>query len=178
MQAHRQPVIARLVIGPNASLSEAGSWAVMGLMCAVGLGIAAGFAARGYWPILPFAGLELAALGAALWIGQRRNRYREVISFTESMVRVERGLVGQGAHAVVELPRAWARASLAAGPNRHSPTRLGLDYCGQRVIIGRCLTDEERDGLAARIRELLRPAPAAVPARSPKPASAELSLGE
>src|SRR5262245_44660681 len=83
MQAPQKPVIARVVIGPNASLSEAQAWAFMGWMCAVGFGIAAVFAARGYWPILPFAGLELAALGAALWVTQRRNRYREVISVTD-----------------------------------------------------------------------------------------------
>lgn len=152
------PVVTRLVIGPNASLGPRQAWGFMGLICAVGLGIAAMFAVRGFWPILPFAGLELAALGAALWVTQRRNRYREVLSFGENSIRIEFGLVGAGAYASVELPRAWTRVSLCRGPHLTSPTSLGLEYCGQRVELGRCLTDEERSRLCARIRELLRPA--------------------
>ena len=164
------PVITRLVIGPNASLSVAQAWGFMGLMCAVGLGIAAAFAARGLWPILPFAGLELAALGAALWVTQRRNRYREVISFTDTSIQIEFGTLGQGAYATAELPRAWTRVSVVAGPYRNSPTRLCLDYAGQRITIGRCLTDEERERLGARIRQLLRPGWQT--ARTPDPALA------
>jgi uncharacterized membrane protein len=173
MQAQENPVITRLVIGPNASLSGAGAWGFLGLMAVVALGIAAVFAARGYWPILPFAGLELVALGAALWVTQRRNRYREVLSFTESVIRIEFGVVGQGAYATAELPRAWTKVSVSTGPYRTSPTRLGLDYCGQRITIGRCLTDEERERLAMRIRELLRPG-----WRTSATPEKELSLGE
>lgn len=170
MQARHKPVITRLVIGPNASLSAAGAWGFLGVMAAVALGIATVFAMRGFWPILPFAGLELAALGLALWVTQRRNRYREVISVSEESLRLDIGMVGQGALASVEMPRAWARVRIVDGPYRNSPTQLTLEYCGQRVTIGRCLTDEERGRLAARIRELLRPAWRAAPA--------ELSLGE
>jgi uncharacterized membrane protein len=169
------PVVTRLVIGPNASLSGAQAWGFLGLMALVGLGIAAMFAARGYWPILPFAGLELVALGAALWVTQRRNRYREVLSFTESAIRIEFGVIGHGAYATAELPRAWTKVSVCTGPYATSPSRLGLDYCGQRITIGRCLTDEERERLASRIRELLRPARVASRAAAPEK---ELSLGE
>ncbi|HZP12079.1 MAG TPA: DUF2244 domain-containing protein [Nevskiaceae bacterium] len=167
-------MITRLVIGPNASLSGAQAWGFLGVTALIALGTAAMFALRGYWPILPFAGLELVALGAALWVTQRRNRYREVLSFTESVIRIEFGLIGQGASASAELPRAWTKVTLAGGPHRNDPTRLGLDYCGQRITIGRCLTDDDRERLAARIRELLRPAWQASRAA---PAE-ELTLGE
>src|SRR5262249_191277 len=153
-----------VVIGPNASLSQAQAWAFMGWMCVVGFGIAAVFAVKGFWPILPFAGLELAALGAALWVTQRRNRYREVISVTEDQVRGDIGMIGQGSLAGVEMPRAWTQVRVADGPHRNSPTRLTLEYCGQRVAIGACLTDEERSRLAVRLREMLRPAWRGAPA--------------
>ena len=175
MPAHENPVITRLVIGPNASLSGAQAWGFLGVTALVGLGTAALFASRGYWPILPFAGLELVALGAALWVTQRRNRYREVLSFTESVIHIEFGVMGQGAQAFAELPRAWTRVSVSSGPYPTSPTRLGLDHCGQRITIGRCLTDDERERLAMRIRELLRPAWQAPRAAAPEK---ELSLGE
>lgn len=147
----------RLVIGPNASLSVQDAWAVMAFMSLLGLGIAGLFALRGYWPILPFAGLELAALGAALWVSVRRNRYREVIRFEDARIRLEFGLVGRGVLTAIEWPRAWTRVSLRRDESRQGPTVLALDYAGQRVAIGRCLTDAERERLAARLRELLRP---------------------
>lgn len=152
------PPNTRLIIGPNASLSERQACLFMGWMAALGLGIAGLLTAMGYWPVLPFAGLELGALGAALWVSVRRNRYREVLGFEEDRVCIEFGLAGRGAQARLELPRAWTRVSLEYGEHRNDPTRLLLAYGAQRVEIGRCLTDEEREALLSRIRELLRPA--------------------
>jgi uncharacterized membrane protein len=149
---------SRFVIGPNASLSERGAWAFMGLCSVVALGIAVWFVIHGLWMILPFAGLELAALGAALWVAQRRNRYREVVEFRESSVAVEFGVLGRGAGTRLEFPRAWVRCELERGRWRHEPGRLRLGCSGQWIEIGRCLTDDEREELALRFRELLRPA--------------------
>ena len=72
------PVDTRLVIGPNASLTDRQALVFFAGMCGVCLTIAAVFAGVGLWPVLPFAGLELAALAAALWVVVQRNRYREV----------------------------------------------------------------------------------------------------
>jgi len=163
MQAFPKPLITRLVIGPNASLSEGQAWIFLATMAAVAFGIAAVFASRGFWPILPFAGLEIGALGLALWVTQRRNRYREVISVTDAEIVIDVGLVGQGAQTRIEMPRAWASVRIEPGPYRNSSTQLSLEYCGQRVRIGACLTDEERARLAQRLRELLRPAWRAAP---------------
>lgn len=53
------------------SISPAGLLGVfLGLAC-VTLGIGAGFAALGAWPVLPFAGLEVLVLGAAFVLHAR-----------------------------------------------------------------------------------------------------------
>lgn len=155
-------VQTRLVIGPNASLSVAQAWVFMGLTSVLGLGIAGMFAFLGFWPILPFAGLELAALGLALWLALRRNRYREVVVFGGTWVRVEYGLAGEGAKITVEWPRAWVRVRLESvrAPGQ-GPTRLSLNYAGRQAVIGDCLTDAERERLATRLRELLSPSASA-----------------
>ncbi|MFT4045555.1 MAG: DUF2244 domain-containing protein [Solimonas sp.] len=145
------------MIGPNASLTLGQAWLSFGLMAATGLGIAGLMAARGLWPILPFAGLELAALGAALFVSVRRNAYREVIRLAGDAVHIEFGMLGRGASAIVTLSRGWTRAELEAGAHRHAPSRLLLCSAGQRVEIGRCLTEEEREQLYRRLRELLLP---------------------
>lgn len=152
------PVNTRLVIGPNASLTPRQAAWFMASLGVPGLGIAGVFAAQGFWPIFPFAGLELSALGAALWVALRRNRYREVLSFEAGQLVMEFGTLGVGAQRRVTWPRAWTQAVLEQGRHRNDPLRLWLVYAGRRVEIGRCLTDEERARLRERIRELLQPA--------------------
>lgn len=148
------PVDARLVIGPNASMSARQAWAVGWWVGGVSLAIGIFFATRGFWPVLPFAGLEVAAFAAALWVSLRSNRYREVLTFSGNAVRVEFGMAGRGPQSAVELRRDWMRVVVEAGPYRNSPTRLLLKSFGQGVEIARCLTDEERERVGARIRNL------------------------
>jgi len=137
------------------------------------LGCAAYCTWLGFWPVLPFAGLELAAVGAALAVALRRNRYREVVSFAGARVTVEFGLAGRSVQAVVDFPRAWTRVWLERGSRRHQPTRLILGSSGQRVEIGRCLTDEEREQLVERFRSLLQK-----PVVTTTAAQAGMNLGE
>lgn len=154
-RAVTNPRNTQVVIGPNASMTQRMAVTFMVIMAVVSLLIAGGFAAIGLWPILPFAGLELGALGLALQVSLRRNRYREVISFADRQVRVECGMAGEGARLVTEWPRSSTRVLLEAGINRNDPTKLVLSNGGRRLILGRCLTDEDRERLAARLRELV-----------------------
>lgn len=147
----------RLVIGPNASLDvRAAAWFMAGL-CSLWLVIGGFFAWRGYWPILPFAGFELVALAAALAVSLRRNRYREVLCFEDERIRIEIGEIGKGAGECRELRRSATRVLLERGPYRNSPAQLLLSCGGLRIEVGRCLTDEEKDRLAVRMRELIHP---------------------
>lgn len=147
----------QIVIGPNASLSTRQAALVLASVSFVGLTVAVGFALIGFWMILPFAGLELAALGTALWVSLRRNRYREVLRFERDRVRVGFGWMGQGASAEIDWARGFTRVVLEAGSNRNSHNRLYLTSSGQRIGIGRCLTDVEREALYRRIKGLLPP---------------------
>ncbi len=151
------PVNTRLVIGPNASMSVRQAVGFMAWMCTVSLAIGGFFAWRGFWPVLPFAGLELAALGAALVVSLRRNRYREMVVFDGDQIRIEVGEIGRGAGLAVCLERGATRVLLESGPYRNSPTRLVLSCQGQQLELGRCLTDAERLRLAGRMRELIHP---------------------
>lgn len=143
----------RLVIQPNASLSTYGALAFLGLVCFVTFGLAGALAWLGYWLVLPFAGLEIAALAAALWWSMRDNAYREVISVGEERVAVEVGRHHPQRH--WEFQRAWTRVRLEAGKGRHEPTRLWLGSHGKGCILGACLTDEERAAVAGRLAQWL-----------------------
>ena len=154
----------------------------MALVAVPGLGIAGVFAAQGFWPIFPFAGRELSALGAALWVSLRRNRYREVLRFEGGQLVVECGSLGGDVRRRVAWPRTWTRVVLERSRRRHDPQRLLLMYAGRRVEIGRCLTDDERAALRERIKELLRPGvpegAAGAVGRGPGPSTQDICSGE
>jgi len=146
----------RFVIRPNRSLSWRGNMTFIGVMGVLLSVIAATFALRGAWPVLPFAGLELAALAAGLYWVARRLSLREVITVDDGHVTIERG------HRRPELrarfPRAWLRVELVGPRGPLAARRLVLRSHGRSLEIGALLTEAERERLAARLRAAIREA--------------------
>ncbi|NND67422.1 MAG: DUF2244 domain-containing protein [Halioglobus sp.] len=83
----RLEIIAR----PNHSASWRTNLLVLGALSVPSLGAAIVFALAGAWPILPLAGLELAALGAALYCVNRKLQFRQVITVNDDSVQVDEG---------------------------------------------------------------------------------------
>ncbi|MGF1525960.1 MAG: DUF2244 domain-containing protein [Candidatus Competibacterales bacterium] len=121
-------------------------------VCCVSLTIAVGFAALGLWLVLPFAGLELTALGICLYGVVHRSYRREVISLTAEWVEVERGQ--RGPRERQQLPRLWTRVDLDAVPGR-TTSRLQLRFRDRCVEVGGFLREDERRQLAADLRQNL-----------------------
>ena len=137
---------------PNRSLSATGAllfFAATGCVCVT---IALVCLYLGFWPVVPFTGLELAALGAALWWTQRDNRRRESIRIGAQQVIVERS----GRRPMrVALTRCWVRVSLEPDASGRG-SRLELGTHGRPVEIGGFLTEAERQALAGSLRARLR----------------------
>ncbi len=144
----------RIVIRPNCNFSGRGAVLLFLAMTLPVLPMAVAWALRGYWLILPFAGLELVVLGIALAITVHRGGYREVIGFGTRFVRVRRGYAGRQEH--VEFPRPWTRAWIEPGPSPALPGRLFLGAGRSSCELAACLTEEERQSLCRRLRELTR----------------------
>ncbi len=140
------------VIAPNASLSKQEAVAWYGGIAGAGMLIAGLFASRGYWLVLPFAGLELLALGAAFWVALRDNSYREVVRIDGAELLVEAG------HGRPQrrwsCPAAWARIELRTDGGR-AVARLRIRAMGRSREIGSCLTGTEKERLAAHLRSAL-----------------------
>lgn len=140
----------RLVIAPNASLSPVQArWFFIG-MCAVSFTIAGLMAVVGLWLIWPFVGMDMAALGAALYFCLRGNGYREVVSVYEDRIEVDAGL--NEPERRWEFPRLLTQVRLSRGPYLHSPVRLLVTRHGYGCELGRCLTDEQRIEVARRLK--------------------------
>ncbi len=142
------------VIRPNRSLSwTAAKRFYLGIVL-VSLVIALGFAFLGLWPILPFAGLELVALGICLFLCARRSRHCEVITVDRITVRVEKGT--NRPELRWDLPRAWVTVALQCQPAGWHPSRLVLRSHGKGVEVGSFLNEPERRQLAAELNAVVR----------------------
>ncbi|HLQ85911.1 MAG TPA: DUF2244 domain-containing protein [Salinisphaeraceae bacterium] len=144
----------RLVIAPNASLSVAYAQWFFVVMCAFGIIIGGILTWRGLWLVWPFVGLELGLLALGLYLSMRNNNYREVVSVYEDVIEVDAGRGRPERH--WEFPRLLTQVQLEPGQARNSPTRLLVTRYGKGCELGRCLTDEEREDVAARLRSWVR----------------------
>lgn len=116
--------------------------------------LTAGFCVlQGFWPVLPFAGLEMVLLYLALRWSMRRGQQRESILITPDYVTIhaQLGVV----QANTRFPRHWTRVKLRAPQTALHPTRLCFESQGRACEVGGFLTDDERRALAARLQQLI-----------------------
>jgi uncharacterized membrane protein len=147
------PVVAEFVLRRNCSLAPGALMLVFGSVAALSFGFGAAFAALGAWMILPFAGIELLALGVAFVIHGRHATDCERVRVAGDVVRVE---VVEGSRSRVhEFPTRWVR--LLADESRRL-RRLMLVGRGEAVEVGRHLDARRRAGLEQNLRAALREA--------------------
>jgi uncharacterized membrane protein len=143
----------RFELAPHRSLDRRGACIFVGLLGGVTFCVAVFFALQGFWPVLPFAGLEIALLAWAVRASMRSGRQREIICITEETVTVEWHT--PQVDRVSVFPRHWVRVKLHTPLTRLHPARLLLESRGRVCEVGRFLTEDERRGLAARLKQLV-----------------------
>lgn len=143
----------RIEIRPNCSLTVRGARVFFASACVAPLGMGGFLALKGFWPILPFAGLEMALLAWALKVSLERRFHSQTITVTESDVAIESRDRG-GAERIV-FPRHWAQVKLRRPAASLHPSRLVIESHGRQCELGSFLTEEERRGLALRLQRLI-----------------------
>ena len=142
------------VIAPNRSMTWKELLLAYSAIAGVSLAIAGYFWAHGLTLVLPFSGLELLALGAALYLTAWRGGAREVITVTDDSVCVETGRAGpEQRH---DFQRYWTRVVLRRPWVAWHPSRLLLCSRGREIEVGRFLNEEERRGLAKILRSAIK----------------------
>ena len=153
--------LRRVVIRPNRSLSWRQSMIFLGAIAVPLLLVSVVLATRGFWLVLPFAGLELAALFAAIYIVSHAAQRCEIVSIGESIVTIEKGRdrgrcpEKGGPQQRVEFARGWVKVELSASTGRWYPKKLWIGASGRRVEIAEFLVEEEKTELAAELHRLL-----------------------
>lgn len=139
---------AKVIVRPNASLSDEGvAKLIVGLMV-FSLMVALGFAMAGAWMVLPFAGLELLALVVAFVIVLRHAGDYEMITIEGDAVEVEQCRLGQ----IVKhrFQRYWVRVSLREESN--GKVSLVIGSHDKEVEFGQTMISNEQR--AQLLREL------------------------
>lgn len=121
-------------------------------LCIVSLGIASFFWVQGARLVMPFAWLEIVAVGIAFVMYGRHAADGERISLQGSRLVVELETAGRLERA--EFDRSWVRVEPEAG-NR---SLILLSAQGRSVAVGRFVRPELRAALASEIRMALRAA--------------------
>ncbi|WP_430418185.1 DUF2244 domain-containing protein [Phenylobacterium sp.] len=95
-------------ITPHRSLGRQGQWIALGIMAAASFAVAALFVSRGYWPVAPFIGLDVALLAFAFHAARRSARAFEDVRISDGEILIRRG-VGDEVHEELRLPALWTR---------------------------------------------------------------------
>ena len=156
IQQHADTLQCRFILRPNRSLSWQGLLLFYFSLFIISSAIAIGLTLLGFWLVLPFAGLEMLALGIGLYVVACRCYECEVISINDDSIRIERGR--DYPREQWTLGRMWAHVVLERCPRAWYPSRLLLRSHGRSVEVGRFLDEEERQRLADELTRSLRSA--------------------
>ncbi|MEP7313664.1 MAG: DUF2244 domain-containing protein [Pseudomonadota bacterium] len=145
---------ARIELSPHCSLDSSQARVFFVTLSAGCLGIAAFLSMRGFWPVLPFAGLEMLGLGLALRLSLQRRHQLQTILVSDDEIRVRSTRKGQCLADAV-FPRHWSRVKLRPAFTPSHPSRLTVESQRRVCEVGQFLTEGERRDLAARLGSLI-----------------------
>ena len=135
------------IISGNNSISLNGNLIFIALIGCISLSIALGFLFKGYWIILPFAGLEMILLAVMLLYCCHNNSMYEKIQIYEDKVNISSKY--RKNKGFFEVNKYWASVVLNKPKLKGHPHRLFVRYKGREMEIGVMLEDKERLELAA-----------------------------
>jgi uncharacterized membrane protein len=135
----RELAVAEFVCRRNCSIAPGALVLVFCSLVALAFGFGIAFAFHGPWMILPFAGVEMLALGCAFLVCGRRVGEFERVRVGPDMVVVEEG--GRGGVVAHEFNPRWARVEVHRRP---LAVRVWLFQAGRKVELGQHLGFERR----------------------------------
>ena len=143
----------RIVAHPNRSASWSTNKLLICLLAGWCGALSLFFLALGLWPVVPFLGLEVAAVAIGLYAVCWKLQQRHVLRFGDDGIDLQKG------HYYPQLSRHFSpgSTSLSVELPEHpwDPPRLFLCCDGERIAIGDFLNKEESKELLGLLRERL-----------------------
>ena len=143
----------RFVLSPNRSISwhELLLFYIFTSLLVLAIGLF--FTLQGLWLILPFSGIEIAALGFCLYLTSRKVYRREVITLYRDRTRIEKGLYQ--AEESWEFETSWISLRDENPGAFETRRKLALGSHGKYVEVGGFLDDLEKDELAFQLKDCI-----------------------
>jgi uncharacterized membrane protein len=143
----------QIVLRPNRSWSWRSNTFFVGTLLGVSGSIAAVFALRGYWLVLPFSMLEMTALFACLYYCVRRASRQEVLTLSDDELVLETG--HRRAEHVHRYLRFYARILVEPAQHAWYGPRIAIVARNQRNEIGEFLCIDEKRTLVNHLRDMI-----------------------
>lgn len=139
----------KVTFRPNSALSAISKKRVIIVLTVMPCVIGVAFLFLGAWPILPFVGLEVAALAYAFYYVNKHETDYESISIEGNSLLIER-CVGQTV-SQHEINPYWVKVTQHELPN--GELHLYLQSHGNEIEVGRYLTRKQRELLAKQLKQ-------------------------
>lgn len=131
----------RLLLKPNRSLSWRGNVLIWIGLVVISLTIALGWSLMGAWVVLPFAGIELIAVGTGIYLTSRDCHRQELVTLQGDDIILEKG------HAEKEiswtLPRPYTRLQYHEPKHAFAVAKLSFRHRDNSVPVGDFLNQED-----------------------------------
>ena len=138
------------ILKRNCSMAPQQLFGLFGGLCVLSMSIAAFFWAQGAKLVMPFAWLEMVAVGVALLIYARHAADQELIALSRGSLMV-RHTSGSSIETVEFVPE-WVIVEPVTG----GKSLIELSGQGQRIEVGRFVRPELRKLLASELRQAVR----------------------
>ncbi len=139
----------KVTFKPNSALNAVTKQRVIILLTVIPCVIGIAFCFFGAWPILPFVGLEIAALAYAFYYVNKHEADYESISIEGDSLLIEHCLGEQVSQQLIN--PYWVKVVQHELPN--GELHLYLQTHGNEVEVGRYLTRNQRELLAKQLKQ-------------------------
>lgn len=133
----------RYLLTPNRSMSWAGNVRVWLALFTLSALIVTGMSLLGAWVVLPFAGIELAALAGAFYYTSRKCQRKEVLLLAPSVIRLEKG--AREKETEWNLPKQFVRVYENLAPHPFTPPKLYFKFRDEEIPLAHFLNIEDTE---------------------------------
>ena len=142
-----------IILRPNNSASWRFNMAIVTSLAFLAGIISLFFVLQGLWLILPFSGLELVCVYAALFACVNNNIRIEVIIFDKDKVTIERGR--RFAESKWEYNRAWSKILVKQPEFRGHMKQIFIRSYGKEQELGAFLNKSDRESLIKNLKHVV-----------------------
>jgi uncharacterized membrane protein len=140
------------VLTPHRSLGPKGFMVFMAAISVVSFGAGLLFYLLGAWPVMGFMGLDVLLVYVAFKLNFRALRVYETVDLSDEALTVTR-VAPSGKSQSWSFNPYWVRLNLNERVGRAS--ELTLSSHGKQIVLGRFLTDPEREDFASALKAAL-----------------------